>query len=442
MTAQVTSHPTASADDRTVRWIGLLIVLTTLGTFGAWGALAPLNSAALAPGVLTVEGYRKTVQHLEGGIVRAIAVRDGQPVRKGDVLVTLDDTQWRTQLEALRGEHAIGAAREARLIAQRDGATSVSYPAAPVGRREDPRAEEAMRLQDQVFAVRRAALEGEVNVYRRQIEQLGAQLQGMRAQRASRERLVSLYREELRDFQSLLAEGYAEKQKVRELQRRLADSEGQLGELTADIAATEFRISETELKILQLNKDFQREIAAELSEVQAELFKLREQIQSLEDRVARTVVRAPESGMVLGLAVHTIGAVIPPGGRILDIVPQQERLVVEAQVSPLDIDRVKVGQLAEVRFTAFKSRQTPRIDGTLASVSADRLIDTSRPDATPYYLARIEVSSDGLAELSGRGLQLVPGMPAEVLINTGARTLFEYLAKPLTDALARSFIED
>jgi epimerase transport system membrane fusion protein len=215
-----------------------------------------------------------------------------------------------------------------------------------------------------------------------------------------------------------------------------------LGELQSTIAATELEISETELKILQLKKELQREVAKEMGEVEANLSEVREKIQSLESTVKRTVITAPDAGMVLGLTVHTLGAVIAPGGRMLDIVPQNGKLIVEAQVSPIDIDRVKVGQTAEVRFSSFKSRETPKMEGRLVGLSADKLVDESRPDKPSYYLARVEVTPEGLRHLAEQHLELVPGMPAEVLINTGARTLLQYLSRPLTDTFARSFIED
>jgi epimerase transport system membrane fusion protein len=232
------------------------------------------------------------------------------------------------------------------------------------------------------------------------------------------------------------------------MNRALAQSEGQRGELLSDIAASELQIAEIELKILQLHKDMQREVAKELSNVQEELFQLREKVQSIERTVDRSVIKAPVSGIVLGLAVHTIGAVIPPGGRLLDIVPQDQKLIIEAQVAPIDIDRVKVGQVAEVRFSTFKTRDVPMIEGTLISISADRIVEGSKDNKenksgeTAYYLARVAVSADGLEALSAANLELVPGMPAEVLINTGARTLVQYLMKPLTDTFKRALIED
>jgi epimerase transport system membrane fusion protein len=433
------------SDDRAIQRQGLALVLVVFGGFGAWASLAPLNSAALAPGVITVEHYRKTVQHLEGGIIRSLEVHDGDSVQQDQVIATLDDTQPRAQLEVLRGQFYIRIAQEARLAAQRHEVPVVHYPQELLAHRDDPRVQEAMRLQDQTFKARRMANDGESAVYRRQIEQLRAKLEGLHAQKRSRDRLVESYRGELADFKSLLKEGFTEKQKVEEMDRALAQNEGQRGELLSDIAASELQIAEIELKILQLHKDLQREVAKELGEAQTELFQLREKLQSLESTVNRSVIKAPVSGMVLGLTVHTIGAVLPAGGRLLDIVPQDQKLIIEAQIAPIDIDRVKVGQVAEVRFSAFKSRDVPTIEGTLIGVSADRIIrdnKENKSDETAYYLARVAVSPDGLEALSAANLELVPGMPVEVLINTGARTLVQYLMKPLSDTFKRAFIED
>jgi epimerase transport system membrane fusion protein len=431
-----------TSDDRRLRHLGLVIVLVVFGVFGTWAALAPLSSAAHAPGVINVESYRKTVQHLEGGIISSIDVTDGQSVAKGQVMVTLDDTQPRAQLEVLRGQLFIALAREARLVAQRDGLPKIAFGDELATSGKDPRAEEAMRLQTQAFLARKAAYDGEIGLYRQQIGQLEARAAGMRAQQGSRERLVGSYKAELKDFEALVEEGYAEKQKVRELERNLAFSEGQAGEFASNLAATELQISETRLKILQLQKELQREVAKELAEVQAELFSVREKLQSVQDTVARTVVRAPQAGTVLDLSVHTIGAVIQPGARLLDIVPQDERLVVEAKVSPMDIDRVQIGQLAEIRFSAFKSRATRKAQGRVVALSADRLVEQNDQNRIPFYRARVEIPPEAIRELSQQGLVLVAGMPAEVLINTGERTLFDYLVAPLKDTFARSFIED
>jgi len=429
------------ADDRPIRRLGYLIVILVFVFFGGWSLLAPLGSAALAPGSVTVEGYRKTVQHLEGGIVKTIHVRDGDTISKGQVLIELEDTSSRAQLETLRGQLLFALAREARLIAERDGKSSVTYPASLINAAAtDPRAQEDMRVQDQSFAVRKRSRAGEIEILKEQRQQLLDKIEGIKAQRTSRSNLSSSLNKELLDFRAMLEEGYVEKQKVSELERRLAESEGDRGDFVANIATAQTQISEIELKILQIDKEFQREVIEELSKVQSELSELNEKTQWLDDTVTRTVIKAPESGMVLGLTVHNLGAVIPPGGHLLDIVPQQEKLIIEAQVSPIDIDKVHSGQSCEIRFSAFKSAQTPKVSGRLITLSADRLTDEQ--NKVSYYLARVEVDKAGLDELRQRGLILLPGMPAEVLINTGDRTFFEYLMQPLSNIFARSLIED
>ena len=229
---------------------------------------------------------------------------------------------------------------------------------------------------------------------------------------------------------------------MREFERNLANSEGQLGEFVSNLAAIDLQVSETRPKILQLNKELQREVAKELSEVQVLLSEAREKIQPLQDMVARTVVRAPQAGTVLDLQPHTLGAVVKPGAKLLDIVPQGERMVVEARVSPIDIDRVGIGQIAEIRFSSFKTRDTPRVDGKVVAISADRLVDESDQQKAPYYLARVEITPKGIDDLARHKLDLMAGIPAEVLIKTGERTLFQYLIDPIRNTVARSLIED
>lgn len=427
------------ADDRPIRRLGYFLVILLVVFFGGWSFFAPLNSAALAPGSVTVEGYRKTVQHLEGGIVKAIHVRDGDTVSKGQVLIELEDTSSRAQLETLRGQLYGALAREARLVAERDGKPTVAYPA-ELQTADDPRALEAKRVQDQAFNVRKRSRQGEISILKEQRQQLRAKIDGIKAQKSSRSNLSNSLNKELVDMRAMLKEGYVEKPKVNELERRLAESEGDLGDFAANIATAQTQISEIDLKILQIDKEFLRGVIDELSKVQGELSELHEKTQWLGDTVTRTQIKAPESGMVLGLMVHNLGTVIAPGGRLLDIIPQQEKLIIEAQVSPIDIDKVHIGQQCEIRFSAFKSAKTPKVSGKLMTLSADRLVDEQ--NKTSYYLARVEVDKTGLEEMRQRGLILLPGMPAEVLINTGERTFFEYLMQPLSNIFARSLIED
>lgn len=434
--------PMVERRERRLRRAGIASVLVLFAGLGAWSVWAPLDSAALGPGVIVLENYRVAVDHLEGGIVREVSAREGQAVKQGAVLLTLQDVQARAQLEQIKGQWLVALAREARLVAQRDNAGSVSFPAALLANAKDSRAAEAMRVQEQTFRVRRRALQSEVTLYERQVAQLREKAAGLKEQRAMRERLVGSFEKERDDFEALAAEGYAERQRVREMERNLALNDGQRSSLSSDIAATEVEISATLVKILQAEQTFQREVAKELAEVQAELFVLTEKLRGLEDTVSRTVVTAPQEGVVHGLSVHAPGEVLKPGAHILDIVPGNERLVVEAKLSPQDVDQVRVGQMADVRFTAFRQRDMPKVEGKLVRLSADRMVEEAGGMKQPYYLARIEITPEGVRELERRKLELVAGMPADVLVKTGERTFWHYLTAPLSDMMVQAMKED
>jgi epimerase transport system membrane fusion protein len=421
---------------------GLVAVLLLFGGLGVWSVLAPLDSAAIGSGLVIVENYRKPISHLEGGIVKEVRIREGQHVHKGEVLLTLEDVQPRSQLEQVQGQWLLSLAHEARLIAQRDGKSRITYPTALTARTNDARAADAMRIQDQTFQVRKRTLDGEIMLYRRQIEQLKQKLIGLNEQKSMREKLVRSFEKERADLQTLASQGYAEMQRVREMERNLAQNEGQRASLQSDIASTELEIGSADLKILQLEQEFQREVAKELAEVQVELFSLNEKNRAFSDIVRRTSVIAPEDGMVLELAVHTAGEVIRPGAHVLDIVPANEQLMVEVRLMPQDIDQIIVGQTAEIRFSAFRQREMPKIEGKLVMVSADRLIDETSQDRRPYYLGRVMVTPKGLRDLSKLKLELVPGMPADVFIKTGTRTFWRYMTAPFSDLLVRSLRED
>lgn len=425
-----------AVDDLPTRRIGYAILFVTFGLFGSWATFAPLDSAALATGVVTVKNYRKTVQHLEGGIVKAIHVRDGDQVQAGDVLLELDGTQTLAELEMVRSQLIAAQAQEARLRAERDEADSITFAAGADA--SDRRITEAQQSELQVFSARRNARLGEIGVLQKRVVQLNEQIQGLKAVIAGKTNEASSYAEEVDDLSALLKEGFADKQRLREQQRNVVRLNSEIAELQSTIVRTRLQIGETELQIMQLNKDFVAEVVGKLSEVQTLIFDLSERLTAMNDRAQRIRVRAPESGMVLDMQVHTVGGVIAPGTPLLDLVPATEDLVIEAQISPIDIDRIAIGKLADVRFSAFNSATTPVIEGVLTHVSADRLVD--QQTGVPYYLGRIELTPQGRQTLGS--LTLLPGMPAEVLINTGERTLLNYLVQPATNALARSMIED
>lgn len=429
-----------NTDDAPIRRIGLAILLITFVVFGLWAALAPLGGAALAPGVVVVQSHRKTVQHLEGGIVKRLLVREGDTVSRGDVLLELDDTQSAAEMGIVQGQFISARALEARLIAERDGEPEVTYDRAWQGS-NDAHIKDTVRGQNQIFLARKNAHDGERAVLEQRIGQLHSQQAGLTQLKNSKQALVTSYGEEIVDLKELLEDGFADKRRLREFERSYAQGLGDIADLGARIAAISIQVGETQLQALQIDKEFQHEVASALGEVQSAIFELRERMQVLSDRVRRAQVLAPVDGMVVGLSVHTEGGVISPGSPLLDIVPLNENLMVEARVQPLDIDRVKLGMTAEVRFSAFARANTPVFEGEVLTLSADRLIDEAT--GQPYYLARITLTSESQQSLEGlEGIYLIPGMPAEVLIKTGDRTLLKYLAQPFSNMFARSFIED
>ena len=424
-------------DERPIRNIGLIILAVTFGILGTWGYLAPIDSAALAPGSVTVKSHSKTVQHLDGGIVSELLAKDGDIVKEGDILLKLDGTEVKAQLEILRGQLIVLSAQLARLVAERDRKETITFPE-NLEDLSDPHIVEARQGETQIFQARKNSYEGEISVLKQRISQLSSKIDGLKGQRSSKQELMASYRDEVGDLKALLAQGFADKQRLRDIERNHALVTGDIASLTSDIASSEMQIGETKLQILQLQKKFQEEVAGKLGEVQAQLYDVAQRVNAMSDKVIRTDIKAPASGRVLGLSVHNIGGVITPGKPILDIVPQQEELIINAQVSPIDIDRVRTGLVAEVRFSAFKQALTPKVMGKVINISADRLTDER--SGNTYYQAQIELTPESYIKL--RGLELVPGMPAEVFINTGERTVFEYLMQPITNSFARAFIED
>ena len=417
------------------RRVGMIIFFLVFGVFGGWSALAPLDGSALASGTVTVKSYSKVVQHLEGGIVADIYVQNGDHVVAQQALLEIDATQPLAQLGIANSQFVALITRESRLLAERDQRDAVSYPGSlPTN---DANARQEMSSQEQIFTARKAAMDGSVEVLEQRIEQLQSMLVGQAALKQSKETLAASFAEELTDVEALLSQGFSDKLRLRELQRNVASLEGEAAELTANIAATEVQIGEARLQILQQAREFHNEVVNELGEVQTSLKDVDERITALQDVVSRTVVRAPVDGIVNGMQFHTIGGVIRPGAPIADIVPQGEDLIVEAKVQPIDIDRVALDQEATIRFSTFGS-SVPTIYGTVINLSADSFVDEAT--RVSFYLARIEVNPEGMEELGD--LVLMPGMPAEVFIATGSRTFLQYVIKPFSNALARSFNED
>ncbi|MEE9102043.1 HlyD family type I secretion periplasmic adaptor subunit [Pseudomonas nitroreducens] len=433
---QIESFADLPISDRKIRRLGLAIVGVTFGLFGTWAAFAPLDGAVYAPGVVTVQTYRKTVQHLEGGIVKEVLVHDGNIVKRDDPLIVLDDAQLRFEYEMTRSQLIAAKAMEARLKAERDALPAIDF--GEIADLASTRGREARQSETQVFNARQGSRQGQIAVLRERIGQLNQQIGGLEAVIDAKLQLEKSYSGEISELSDLLKQGFVDKQRLVEQERKLGMLKSEVADHRATINRARLQINETQLQILQVDKDFNSEVAKQLAEVQTKIYDLREKSSSLEDRLSRIVIRAPESGMVIGMTVHTVGGVVHPGTPLLDIVPSISELIIEAQVPPVDIDRIAIGKRADIRFSAFNAATTPVIEGEVASVSADRLVNEK--SGTPYYLARVRVTEHGVRTLGER--KLVPGMPADVLIITGQRTLLQYLMQPARNALAQSMIEE
>jgi HlyD family secretion protein len=413
--------------------------LAAVFVFGAglWAAYAPLESAAHASGVVEVASSRKTVQHLEGGIIGAILVHDGERVVAGQPLIRLDDTKARTMLAALQGQYWDTLASEARLIAERDGADAPVYPAALTSRAGEAPIALVLAGQSKIFETRRSLQQSRAELIRQKIAETNAEIVGLRAQESAARERVALINEEIAGIRELLAKGLERKPRLLALQRDLAEIGGKRGETMAAIARAQQTIAEAQVTILNQQNDMQNEVAGALRDAQKKLHELREQIQAASDVLARSEVRAPEDGIVTDLHVHTPGGVVTAGEPLLDLVPPQARLVVSAQIRPEDIDAVRAGLPALVRLTPYKQRRTPLLEGTVDYLSADRLVD--KHTNQPYYAAKIRVDEVKLKELAD--VEMIPGMPAEVMIKTGKSTVAMYALSPVLDSFHRAFDE-
>jgi HlyD family secretion protein len=402
----------------------------------AWGGSAPLSSAAIATGQVVVESYRKTIQHLEGGIVREIAVVDGDVVAAGDLLIRMDDTKARTNLDALQGRYYAARAQEARLVAERDEAAEIAFPDELL-KAIHPAAAEAMVGQRKIFEARRAWLAGQIAILRQQMAQLSEEIAALRQQVESETRQTALVSEEMEGVEALVNKGLERKARLLALQRAAEEIGARRSDHLGQIARARQKIGEAELQITDLQNRQVDEVMRELRKTQDDLFDLKEKLLAARDVLDRTVVVAPMGGVVVNRRVHTVGGVVNPGDLLLEIVPQKEELIVEARVRMDDIDMVRPGLPVQVRLTAYKQRWTPTVEGIVRTVSADRLQDSRSGDA--FFNARIGVEPESLKKLPD--VELYPGMPADVLIVAQPRTALDYMLLPITASLAHAFRE-
>ena len=429
-----TSQRTPSAAIHVYLVAGLALMLLLLGGAGGWAAWATIAGAVVATGEVVIEGNSRAVQHREGGIVEAIHVRDGDRVAAGDVLITLDDTALSATATILATQLDELTLRRARLIAERDEAVEL---AVPDGLSAD--AADLIAAEHRLLAARNRFYEGQSDQLSERIAQTRDEIAGLTARRTAKDRELVLIGEELARLIQLRDQGLVEASRITNLERTQAQLEGERGQLTAEIARAEGRITETELQILQLGQDRLTQVLAELGETDSGLAERREQQADIAERLARMVMRAPQDGVVHELTIHTVGGVVSAEEVAMRVVPLQDRLVIEARVLPMDVDQVGIGQAATLRFAAFNQRTTPELQGSVIHVAADSSVDPATSES--WYIARLAIPDEELARLDP-GLTLLPGMPVDVFIQTNRRTVLSYLTKPLTDHMARAFVEE
>jgi HlyD family type I secretion membrane fusion protein len=414
---------------------GLTIIGLFFGGLGTWALMAPLNSAVVAQGVVKVEGNRKSLQHLEGGVIKALNVKEGSTVRTGDVVIVLDDSQARAEYEVYTQQYAVLRATEVRLLAELGNNNALVMPRELAAQRSDPQMQDIWAGQVKQFEARQAALEGQRKVIREKINQLDSQIVGARGQvKSYSDQLVSV-RNEAESIAPLVEKNLLPKPRLLQLERTASSLEGQIADAAASIAKFALAQGEQELQIAQLDNDRMADITKDLRETQARLLEVVPKRMNAEVVLGRMEIRSPYSGRVVGLTVFSKGGVIQRGEKILDIVPQEEALTIEAQVPVEDISEVRPGMKAEVHLTAYKQRVVPVVPGMVTQVSADRLVDPK--SNAPYYVVLVDLDEAELARLPQ--VKLYPGMPATVMITTEARTAFDYFVGPLVMSFHKSF---
>ncbi|WP_083633175.1 HlyD family type I secretion periplasmic adaptor subunit [Bradyrhizobium sp. NAS96.2] len=434
-TEPANKNGTPSDSIRNIALAGWLIIAVFFFGLGTWAVTAPLNGAVVANAVVKVDGNRKSLQHLDGGIVKALHVREGDRVLAGDLLIVLDETQARAEHEVLTQQYAVLRATEVRLLTELDHGSQLVMPPDLKARSDDPYFKSVWNGQLSQFDTRRASLEGQRSVVREKINQLGSQIVGSEAQVKSFTDQITSVRKEAKDIAPLVDRGLIARPRILQLERTAYGLEGQIADATANIAKARQAIAEQEQQIAQFDNDRMTDVTKDLRDTQAKLLEVIPKAMNAKAVLSRMEIRAPYTGRVVGLNVFSVGGVIQRGDKILDIVPDEDSLTIEAQVAVEDISDVHPNTRAEVHLTAYKQRIVPIIHGDVILVSADRLTDPKTNN--PYYTAFVRIDQTELAGMPN--IHLYPGMPATVMIPTVQRTAFDYIVGPLVMSFNHAF---
>jgi HlyD family secretion protein len=415
--------------------LGLAVVVLLLGGMGSWAVLTKLAGAVIAPGTLVVENNVKKVQHPTGGIVKELRVKEGDSITAGDLLILLDGTQARANLDIILGGLDELAVRKARLEAESEADEEVAFPAELTAREHEPGLGKILSGEQNLFALRKAERIGQKRLLGERIAQLGKEVEGFSAQAGAKEREIALVAKELTGTRQLYRQGLMTLSRLTDLERTAARLEGERGQLIAATAEANGKIAEMELEIIQIDQKMRSEVGSQLADLRTKLSELEERKTAAQDQLDRLAIKAPQSGTVHELTVHTIGGVVQAAEPLMLIVPSATALAVDAKIAPREIDRVHAGQKVALRFSNFNQRTTPEIDGELVRVSAD--VSEDLRTGLSYYTARIDIPVDQLSRLGT--VKLLPGMPVETFIATEERTVLSYLVKPLSDQVMHAF---
>jgi protease secretion system membrane fusion protein len=420
-----------NTDARSFARVGWIVVIVGFLGFVLWASLAPLDKGVPLSGTVAIESNRQSVQHQSGGTVQQILVKDGDTVKQGQVLVRMNPVIAQSAYSMTEGQYLSARAVEARLLAEMGSKRSIAFPAELTARRNDPRVADTMRLQEQLLMSRQMSLQSELSSVEESIAGLKLQIRGLEESRDSKKEQVKFLKEQLGGMRDLAKEGYVARNRLLDLERTYAQLGGAISEDIGNIGRSQRQVMELSLRRTQRVSDYQKEVRTQLTEAQKEAEALAARLDGQKYELQSVEVKAPADGVVVGLAVFTNGGVVPPGFKMMDIVPSGEALVVEGQLPVNLVDKVHPGLPVELMFSAFNANKTPHIDGQVTQVSADRSVEERT--GMPYYKVRVKVTPDGAKKIAGHKLNIIPGMPVELFVKTGERTMMNYLLRPVFD---------
>jgi len=431
--------PRASSDTRAVARTGMLVLTLGFGGFLLWAGLAPLDEGVPTQGMVTLDTKRKTVQHLSGGLVKEVLVQEGQQVKEGQPLLRLDGAVAKANFEAVRQRYLGYRAMQSRLFAEQAGNGVINFHPDVKAAMNDPLIQQQVSTQQQLIQARRAALAADLQGIEESMQGLKEQLGSYQNILVQRRSQLALLTEELTNTRGMVKEGYAPRNRQLELERMVAESNASIADLTGNSLRISRQVAELGQRSLARKQEYRKEIESQLADVTREVQSDAEKFVAVTADLDRMEIKSPANGQVVGLTVQTVGAVLQPGQKLLDVVPDQQTLLLEAHIPPHLIDKVQTGLMADIRFNSFAHSPQLVVDGKVMSVSGDLLSDPQQPQYS-YYLARVQVTPEGIKTLGARQMQ--PGMPAEIVIKTGERSLLTYLLHPLTKRMAASMKEE